>query len=100
MTAAIIRLAEVRAARRAEAELPKPPFDATLVFRARSLSAEERSHLAAAVNFCLSRSERLSEWERDFLRSIATWPRALSDKQRQALSRILDKIERFAGRGS
>jgi hypothetical protein len=98
MTALVVDLAAVRAARLAGAR--KPPFDAAFVFRPRPISPEEKAHLAYLANFCLAHSERLSDWERGFLRSISDGPRPLSEKQRLALGRILDKIERLRGQGS
>jgi len=47
------------------------------------------------LNFVMEQSERLSEWDQDFCRSIATrnW---LSPKQREVLSRLVDKCRHEA----
>ncbi len=90
MTANVINLAAVRAARRAGPDWPKLPFDPALVLRPRSFSAEERAQITAAVWLCLAHSALLTEWEGNFLKSIAAWPYPLSDKQRHAIGRILD----------
>jgi len=68
------------------------------VRRPSPLSAREREFVVSVARFCLSCPERLIPWEREFLRSMAEWPCAPSDKQRQALNRILAKIERIEGR--
>jgi hypothetical protein len=100
--AEIINLDEVRRARRAaESQMPEPLVEAISFLRRRKpLTDQEREYVAEIINFCRAYPEKLSAWERDFLDALAEWNLSLSDRQRLALDRIVDKIERFLARAS
>jgi hypothetical protein len=98
MSGVVVNLDEFRRSRTGKPYLPDPPSEAiAFVRRPGPLSEREREFIASVVRFCLAYPERLTAWKRGFLHSMAGWPRAPSDKQRQALNRILDKIERIEG---
>jgi hypothetical protein len=98
MSGVVVNLDEFRRERAGKPCLSEPPPEAiTFVRRPNPLSACEGEFIASVVRFCLAYPERLTAWERGFLQSMAGWPRPPSDKQRRALNRILDKIERIEG---
>src|SRR5947209_2528323 len=102
MSAEIINLDAVRCLRQAAAPQPQEaPAEAISCLRRRKpLTSHERQCIADIIKFCRAYPEKLSRWERGFLDAIAAWRWQLSDRQRQALDRTIDKVERFASRRS
>jgi hypothetical protein len=90
----VIDLGEARRTRANKADFPQLSDEAVDFVRCpRRLSEHEKELLVSVVRFCLAFPERLTVWEHEFLCSIARWPRWPTEKQRQALERILDKID-------
>jgi hypothetical protein len=56
----------------------------------------EIDSVADAVEFALENAGVLNDWERRFVRSISRQLRPLSEKQRAALARIIDKCRAAA----
>ena len=44
------------------------------------------------INFALAAGDVLTDWERDFLYSIRSWPKPLTEKQSRMLKAIVAKV--------
>src|SRR5713101_4841001 len=49
-----------------------------------------------AINLCIAWTADLTDWEREFISSVAGWRGNLTEKKKQRLIRIVGKIERIA----
>jgi hypothetical protein len=98
VSAPVINLDDYRHIHAAE---PRPPDLLTeaisFLRRRKPLTEQEREFLGEIIRFCRAYPDRLSDWEREFLEAIE-WSQTLSDRQRLALDRIVEKIERFLAR--
>src|SRR3954447_13797385 len=56
--------------------------------------------VADAIEFVLDHEEALSEWERDFVRSVATQKYPMSPKQVEVLQRLVEKARRAEARAA
>jgi len=82
---------------------PKPGLTWPEIIMPRLPSAPQRRNgatVAAAVAFVLDHEHVLTEWERDFARSIRRLRYPPSPKQVEVLERLVDKIRRAEARAA